>query len=177
MVPEAVAIDVKNRSHTITADVELAASDGGSGGAAEGVLLAQGSRLGGWAFFVLDGRLRYVHSLAGAEEHRVESDAPVPAGRHLLTCRFAKTDDNAGRVELLVDDEVVAYGDIPHFTPVRFSLTGHGVTCGRSASLPVCDDYAPPFPFTGVLHRVVVEVEGQPEVDVEGEAEVAIATQ
>jgi arylsulfatase len=171
MVPEAVGVDVKNRSHSITAEVELADER------AAGVLLAQGSFLGGWALFMTDGCLRYVHALAGAEEHQVAAPTPVPAGRHRVGYRFTKTAEHAGRVDLCVDGAVVASGDVPRFTPVRFSLTGHGLTCGRSGSLPVCDDYTPPFAFTGRLHQVVVEVDGAPQLDANAEAEVTIATQ
>jgi arylsulfatase len=171
MVPEAVAVDVKNRSHTITAAVDLGDAP------AEGVLLALGSRLGGWAFFMTAGCLRYVHALAGAEEHRVEADRPVGPGTHAVACRFTKTAEHAGRVDLLVDGDVVASGHVPHLTPVRFSITGHGLTCGRSGPLPVCDDYEPPFAFTGGLREVVVEVDGVAQVDPQGEAEVAILSQ
>ncbi len=38
-------------------------------------------------------------------------------------------------------------------------------------------DYDGPFPFTGTIHRVVVEVDGPPYRDPEGEAAAAVATQ
>ena len=59
-------------------------------------------------------------------------------------------------------------------TPIRFSLTGAGLWCGRGGNLAVCDDYTGPFPWTGALQRVVVEVEGPPHVDAAGAAEVAL---
>jgi len=43
-VPESVAVDVKNRSHTITARATIPA------GGAQGVRLAHGSRFGGYSF-------------------------------------------------------------------------------------------------------------------------------
>src|SRR5205807_3695988 len=54
-VPEAVAANVRNRSHDVTAHVTIS-----DDGAAEGVLIAQGSVLGGWSLYVLDGRLHYL---------------------------------------------------------------------------------------------------------------------
>jgi arylsulfatase len=51
------------------------------------------------------------------------------------------------------------------------------LTCGYSGELPVCDDYRAPFRFTGSIERVVVEVEGEPFLDPEGEAQVAVETQ
>jgi arylsulfatase len=167
MVPEVAAVNVKNRSHTVTADVDV------PGDAARGVVLTQGSVLGGWSLFVLDGRLHYVHNLAGFESHHVEAPTPLPSGRHTLGFRFDKTGEHRG-----TDDVPVATGDIPRFTPNRFSLTGAGLTCGYSGELPVTDAYAPPFTFNGTFHGpVVVEVDGPEFLDPDAEAEIAITTQ
>lgn len=170
-VPEVAAANVKNRSHTITAEVEV-----GEAGA-EGVLLALGSLLGGFTLFVRDGRLRYVHNFVGMEFQRIEAETPVPAGARTLGFRFQKTGEHQGVGALLVDGSVVGRGEIPRFTPRRFSITGAGLTCGYDGGLVVCDDYAGPFRFTGRLHRVIVEVDGPPFVDPDAEAEIAIATQ
>jgi arylsulfatase len=171
MVPEAVAVNVRNRSHTITAEVEVPA------GGAEGVLVAQGSLLGGWSFYVKDGELRYVHNLAGLEAHRIVAPARLAPGPHTLAFRFARTGEHQGTGTLAIDGTVVGAGELPRFTPTRFSLTGAGLTCGRDPGLPVTDDYAAPFAFTGTLRQVVVEVTGAPYRDPEGEAAVAVTTQ
>lgn len=170
-VPEMAAVNVKNRSHMITADVDLGS------GPAHGVLLSQGSVLGGWCFYVLEGKLRYVHNLASTVLHYVTSDEVIDPGRHSLAFRFDKTGEHRGTGSVLVDGRVVGQGDIPRFTPVRFSLTGAGLTCGYSGGLPVTSDFAAPFRFTGVIHSVTVNVEGEAFVDPEGEAEAAIITQ
>ena len=172
-VPEAVAVNVKNRTHVVTAEVFV--PDGG----AEGVVISQGSLLGGWVLFVRDGRLTYIHNLCNWEHHRVEADSALRAGRHTVTFRFDKTGEHQGRGSLLVDGEVVGAGDIPHFTPNRFALAGAGLSVGRDASgLAVSDDYVAPFPFTGeIIGEVVVEVDGPPFVDPELEAEIAVTTQ
>lgn len=170
-VPESVAVNVKNRSHTISAEVELAA------GGAEGVLAAQGSVLGGWSFHLVDGRLRYEHNLATLERQRLEAKLSLGAGAHVLAFRFTRTGEHRGRGALLVDGAVVAEAEIPRFTPGRFSLTGAGLTCGYATGFPPSDDYRAPFRFTGTLRRVVIEVEGPELVDPEAEAEAAIASQ
>jgi arylsulfatase len=170
-VPEVVAANVRNRSHTIAAEVELPEAP------AEGILLAQGSGLGGYALFMLEGRLHYVHNLCALEEHRISSPAPVPPGTHTLAFRFSKTGEHQGTGELLVDGEVVARGEIPRFTRTRFSLTGDGLSCGEHHGLPVCDDYRPPFRFTGRLLRAVIEVEGPAYVDATAEADLSIKSQ
>ena len=172
-VPEVAAVNVKNRSHRVSAVIDV--PDGG----AEGVLISQGSLLGGWALYLLDGVLRYVHNLSGWQEHRVGAERPVPPGRHTVVFQFDKTGEHQGRGTLWVDGEVVGAGDIPRFTPNRFALAGAGLSVGRDASgLAVCDDYVAPFPFSGdIVGEVVVEVDGDAFVDPEAEAEHAITTQ
>jgi hypothetical protein len=170
-VPEEAAVNVRNRSHRITAEVEV------PGGGAEGILLAQGSALGGYALFVLDGRLYYVHNFVGLEVHRITSSTDLPAGRHTLGFRFDKTGEHQGRGTLLVDGDEVGAGDIPRFTPSRFSITDAGLSCGYDFAMPVVDDYRAPFRFTGRLHRVIVDVDGEPFVDAEAEADLALRAQ
>jgi arylsulfatase A-like enzyme len=167
-VPEVVAPNVRNRSHTITAEVELPG---------EGVLLAQGSGLGGWCFSITGGRLTYTHNIGGIEQHDVVADVPLPHGRHALTFRFERTGEHRGTGLLLVDGVEAARAELPRFTPGRFSLTGAGVTCGYSGNLPVAMSTVPPSTFTGAIHRVVVQVEGDTFVDAAAEAEAAMASQ
>jgi len=184
-VPEAVAVNVKNRTHAITALVEVPAdgADGANGAdgpnRADGVLISQGSLLGGWVLFVVNGQLRYVHSLCGWEEHRIEASRPLTPGRHTVVFRFERTAEHQGRGSLYIDGEPVGAGEIPRFTPNRFALAGAGLTVGRDGSgLAVCDDYEAPFPFNGgIIGDVVVEVDGEPFVDPVAEAHIAIATQ
>ena len=128
------------------------------------------------AFFVIGGRLTYVHNFVALAEHRVQAAAPLTSGPHQLQMRYTKTGDHRGTIELLVDGNVAANGEVPRFTPTRFSLVGQGLTCGYSVDCPVCDDYTAPFEHHA-LERVVVAVDGEPFLDPEGEAEVAITTQ
>jgi arylsulfatase len=170
-VPEVAGVNVRNRSHVITAEVEPVAAE------VSGVLMAQGSLLGGWSLYVHGRRLCYVHAYVGLETHRIVSSVEVPRDARLLRFRFTRTGEHCGRGALFIDDRTVGEAEIPRFTPTRFSLTGAGLTCGRGNELAVSDDYRGPFPFTGRLRRVVIEVAGPPFRDPEGEARVAIATQ
>jgi hypothetical protein len=170
-VPESVAVNVRGRPHTITAhltvdpDVEVL----------EGVLAVQGSVLGGWSFHLLrDGRLCYVHNLAGWRTYRVDAEiAPLAPGDHTLAFRFDGPD--AG---LLVDGEVVATGTVDRTAWSRFSLTGAGLTAGWAPDLsPADEDYRGRFAFTGTLHRVDIDVAGDPQVDRVQEAQDALSAQ
>ncbi len=170
-VPEVSAVNVRNRSHTITADVEIPPAG------AEGILLAQGSGLGGYALYVKDARLHYVHNFCAMTEHRVSSSAELVPGAHTLAFRFEKTGEHQGTGTLLIDGQPAGDVRIDPFTRTRFSITDDGISCGHHTGLPVCKDYRAPFRFTGTLRRVVVEVEGPEFIDPKTEAEIAITSQ
>jgi arylsulfatase len=78
---------------------------------------------------------------------------------------------------LLVDGTEVGAGDIPFFTPVRFSITGAGLTVGNELGPAISDDYAAPFPFNGTLHRVTVSVDGAVTRHPEAEFEAIMSEQ
>ncbi|HEV3280447.1 MAG TPA: arylsulfatase [Acidimicrobiales bacterium] len=155
-VPESVAANVKNRSHTI--EVELSVPDDG---AIEGVLLAQGSVLGGFSLHLRDGCPRYVHNLYGKERHVIAATDPVLPGRHLILFRFERHNNAGGSATLVVDGTDVAKGSIPVFTVAAFSATGAGMTCGYELGPAVGDDYEAPYPCTCTIHRVTVTLSEQ----------------
>jgi arylsulfatase A-like enzyme len=171
MVPEESVIAVHDRSHSITADAVV--PEGG----AEGVLLALGNLTGGFTFFVQHGRLAYVHNFVGKTWTRIDSAAPIAPGPRMLAFRFTRTDANRGIAALLIDGEEVGVGEIARFTPVRWNLTGAGLTCGADPGLAVCDDYEAPFAYAGTLRRVVVEVTGDQKSDPKASADIAVARQ
>ena len=84
-IPERQAAMLKNRSHTITAHVEIPA------GGAEGVLLQQGGRFGGYAFGLKNNMLHYVHNYLGVARYVISSDRVVAPGAHTLAFAFEKT--------------------------------------------------------------------------------------
>ena len=161
---EYTAVNLKNRSHTITAEVEI--PDGG----AAGVLLAHGSWFSGYSLYVKDARLVYVHTPMGLAEHRIVSTEPIPTGRQTLRFRFTRTGEHRGRGELFVGDRPVGAGEIPRTVPHVTETSGEGLCCGYDSGLPVTDDYVAPFRFTGRIAQVVVELDDAPAPD--GEAQV-----
>ena len=170
-VPEVSAVNVKRRWHKVSAELEIPQQR-----LPEGTLISQGSALGGWALYLVGGALRFVHSLLGREETNVEAKLALEAGRHVVWM-ICEPDGESGRVRLGVDNDELASGVIPVLTPVRFSLTGAGLTCGYSGMLPVSRSIAGPFPLEAPLAHVSVEVAGPEYVDPAGEAWVALITQ
>jgi arylsulfatase A-like enzyme len=172
VVPESVAVNVRNRPHSIVAEVDIPA-----GVPAHGVVCAMGNALGGWVLYAFDGTLRYVHNLGGRERHRIVSNTQIPSGPHRLGVRYEKTGDFQGRGTLLLDGKPVGDGDIPFFTPVRFSITGAGLSAGYEIGPAISDEYEAPFPWNATLHRVVIEVDGEQHRDPEAEFEAIMSEQ
>ncbi|UCG22714.1 MAG: hypothetical protein JSW55_11065, partial [Chloroflexota bacterium] len=79
----ASASKLYNRPHSITVDVVIPEEG------AEGVLVTQGSRNSGYALFLKDGHLHYIHIAMDhcAEKNRVSSEL-APAGGPLVGCNI-----------------------------------------------------------------------------------------
>jgi arylsulfatase len=162
MVPANAGPQVLNRPHSITADVEIPA------GGAEGVLLAAGDVQGGFSFFVQGGKLHYIYNYVGSAFAHIESQAPVPVGRHKLRFEFEVTGQPdiahgkgaPGCGQLYIDGKLVGQGDIALTMPLTIGLAG-GMVCGADPGSPVWDKYKPPFRFTGRLYSTTVEVSGE----------------
>jgi arylsulfatase len=120
-----------------------------------------------------------VHNLAGWREYRVAAPLPrLEPGAHRLAFRFTPGAGGPATGELLVDEEVIGAGEIKRHAWSRLSLTGHGLTVGYAAALSPADrDYTSPFPFSGRLDRVEIDVGGAAFVDPEAEAADVIAIQ
>ncbi len=177
-VPPNAAANVLNRSHSITADVEI--PEGG----AEGVLASAGGVDGGYTFYVQDGKLRYAYSYVGRDIYRVESHDGLAPGRRSLRYEFEATGDPdiahgkgaPGRGQLYIDDELVGQVEMPVTTPITLGLAG-GISCGEDPGAPVIPDYEPPYAFTGTVHRVTVDVSGDVIKDEAAEMRAVMARQ
>ena len=160
MVQEAAAINVKNRTHRVRADIELGSP------ADHGTIVAQGTRFGGWCFFVQDGRLHTVHNDVGRAEYGHSSASTVPVGRRInVGFDFTKTGEHAGEVILLIDGVAVAGGAVPHTVPTRYEIGSGSLRIGDDAGVSVTARYEAPHRFTGTLHFVDIEVEGPEDFD------------
>jgi hypothetical protein len=180
-VPEAQAVNIRNRSYTIGVLADLPAP-GAPATPAAGVLFAHGSRFGGHALYVKGGRLRYVYNFVGAEQMVVATE-DVPAGQNLiLSASFDKDGETApgratGILSLYYGDQKVGEGRI-RTQPGKFSIAGEGLCVGRDSGEPVTDDYPGRAPWRfagGTIKRVVVDVSGEPYVDLEQEAAAMLA--
>jgi arylsulfatase len=176
-VDEAAAVDIRCRSHQITVDIDLDdRPDDGSGGH-QGVLVSQGSGYGGWALWLADGRLHWAHNFVSLEESRIATERRLAPGPHTVGVRYVHGPGPGGEATLVVDGEPAGSVTVPRFTVTRWSICGDGLTVGYSLALPVVADYTSPFRSTARIGRVVVDVDGQPTVDVEARVEQSMRAQ
>ena len=171
MIPEACAPETQNRTHTITATVEV--GDAG----ASGVLASQGSGLGGWVLFCDGDTVTWHLNVSSKKLTTVSGNANLSPGRHVIELAFQKTTELRGTAQLSCDGAVVAAGEIAYNHATRISMTGAGLSVGRADPYPVTADPAAGRPFSGAVDTVVVSIEGPSGIDVVADLEQAIAGQ
>ena len=154
-IPVVAAPRVLNRSHRITAEVEIPP------GGAEGVLLCLGTEFGGWSLFVKDGKLVYAHNLLKLQEFDLESATDVPPGKATLEYEFTRTGENVGTGRLYINGKRAGELAGIKTAPIDYAAAAEGLQVGRNWGTPVSHDYEAPFEFTGRLRKVVLEVKQQ----------------
>jgi arylsulfatase len=155
-VPRANTPNFRNRSFSLTADVEIPPTG------AEGVLLALGGRFAGFSFFVQHNRPQFVYNFFGLERYSIVATEAAPKGPVKLRVDFTSTGDSKGTAALFINDRKVGEGAIPRTVPITFGLS-EGLTAGRDPSTPVTESYQSPFAFTGKLKKVVMELKENPK--------------
>ena len=149
-VPEGSAPSVKNRSFSITADAEIPA------GGAEGVLVTEGGRFGGYTFFVQGGRLHFVYNYLNKAHYAIDSSEPLPQGKVTLRFDFAYDGGGMGKGglgSLFVNGKKAGEGRIEKTVRLIFSLD-ESFDVGEDTGTPASESYRVPFRFTGNLQRV-----------------------
>src|SRR4029077_989693 len=134
---ENVFINVKNRSHTITADVEIPS------GGANGVILAQAGRFGGWSLYMKDGKPTYTYNFVGLQRFNVTATSALPAGKATIRYEFESDGPGMGKGgvgTILVNGQKVAEGRIEHTQCCAFSAD-EGADVGMDDGTPVTEDY------------------------------------
>ncbi len=134
---EDIVLNVKNKSHSVTAQVVV--PDAG----AAGVIIAQGGLFGGWSLYIHDGRLTYCYNLLGLQYFKVAGAQAIPAGEHQLRMEFSYDGGGLGKggtVTLYVDGAKTGEGRIERTQPTIFSLDDK-TDVGTDLCTPVSDDY------------------------------------
>ena len=148
-------INVKNRSHTITAEVDIPRGGG------EGVILAQGGRYAGWSLYMKRGKLSYVHNWVGKERYTITARRKLRTGKATIRYEFAyEGGEKAGKGgigTLFVNGKKVAEGRIANTVPYIFSAD-ETTDVGLDRSTPVTEAYRErDNKFNGEIEKVTVE--------------------
>lgn len=151
---ENVFINMKNRSHVITADIEVPQQG------ANGVLLAQAGRFGGWSLYVQDGKPTYTYNWLGLHRDTVAATEALSPGK--ATIRFEFAYDGAGPGKggsgtLFINDKQVGAGRIERTQCCVFSAD-EGADVGADEGTPVTEAYKVPFKFNGRIRKVTIEL-------------------
>jgi arylsulfatase A-like enzyme len=150
---------IKNKSHAITAQIEV--PEGGG----EGVIVAQGGAYAGWSLYLHEGRPAYCYNFLGLQRFKIYGEEPVPAGEHQVRMEFAYDGGGLGKggdVTLYVDGDKVGEGRVEHTVAMVFSAD-ETTDLGRDSATPVSDDHGYDNAFTGRVRWVRLDIDDAAE--------------
>ena len=148
-------VSIKNKSFSVTADVDVPESG------ANGVIIAQGGRFGGWAVYAKDGHAKFVYNVLGIHEFATEADEPISAGHHQVRVEFAYDGGGlakGGDVTIYYDGTAVGTGRVGATQPMIFSAD-ETTDIGYESGTTVTADYtAHGSRFSGKIHWVQIDL-------------------
>jgi arylsulfatase len=160
---ENVVLNIKNKSHAVTAQLQV--PEGG----VEGVIVSQGGEFAGWSLYVKDGRPKYCYNLFGLQRFYVEGETELPPGARQVRMEFAYDGGGLGKggaVSLYVDGRKIGDGRLEATVPMMFSADE---TCdvGSDTASAVSDDYtSEDSRFNGTIEWVQIDIaEAAEDVD------------
>lgn len=136
-------------SRTWNMDAEVDMPDPKAGG----VLVARGSQNSGFSWYVKDSKLVFDYNYF-TDHHVVRSVKQVPPGKNILSARFLR-DGNKGTITLLINGQECGSMELTSLVRIMGSI---GMDIGRDALSPVTDDYDAPFPFSGTIHKLEIDL-------------------
>jgi len=153
---ENVFLNIKNRSKTITAEIEVPQ------GGAHGAIIVQGGRFGGWGVYVNNGVPAYDYNFLGLQRFTVAAKEKLKPGKATIQFDFAYDGGGLGKGgmgTLYVNEKKVAEGRIAHTQPMIFSAD-ETADVGIDLATPVVEAIGAESKsrFTGRIRKVMVEV-------------------
>ena len=147
-------VSIKNRSFSVTAEIDV--PDAG----ANGVIIAQGGRFGGWTVYFKDGKAKFVYNVLGIHEYATAADTAISTGTHQVRMEFAYDGGGpakGGDVTLYYDGTAVGSGRVEHTHPMIFSAD-ETTDIGQETGTTVTPDYtAKDSRFTGKINWVQLD--------------------
>ncbi|MFK5856866.1 MAG: arylsulfatase [Bacteroidota bacterium] len=150
-------INIKNKSFSITAELNIP-KDG-----ANGVILSQGGRFGGWSVYLIDGKPEFTYNFLGLDRYVISGSEKLPEGDVTVKFDFVYDGDGLGKggtTTIYVDGKAVADGRVDKTQPNIFSAD-ETADVGLDNQTPVAlgIGYGPEETnFTGIIDKVIVEI-------------------
>jgi arylsulfatase len=175
-VPDSAAPNILNKSYAITAEVEIPK------GGAEGMIVTEGGRFGGYGLFlskgvagIRSGKPVFLYNLLNLKR-TIWSGPALDAGKHTIVFDFKSDGPDLGKGGtgvLYVDGKEVDRKSVEHTTPVTFA-EDESFDVGQDTRTGVAMlqyRYDPPFKFTGKINKLTFKLEPGPKVPPESKAE------
>jgi arylsulfatase A-like enzyme len=153
-IPEPSAADTKNKSHTITASIEVPQAG------ADGVLVAEGGAAGGYTLYIKDGKPVYEYNYFAHERYRITSSETLSPGPALIRVDFKYDGGGIGKggtTTLFINDKKVGEGRIEKTCLSRFGAESFDV--GMDNGSPVSEAYESPFAYAGTIKKVTINIQ------------------
>ena len=155
---ENCVLNLKNKSHSVTAEIEVPAKG------AEGVIISQGANIGGWSLYAKDGKLKYCYNWGG-HKHFIIDGGTLPAGAHQVRMEFAYAGGGlgkGGKASLFIDGKQTGEGDIGATLAIVFSADD-GCDVGEDSGSPVSPEYTSRGNrFNGTVKGVLLAITEDP---------------
>jgi arylsulfatase len=154
---ENTAINTKNKSHSVTAEIEIP-----SPGNAKGVIAAHGGHMGGWSLYAHEGKLKYHYNFLGLLRFEVVAGSKLPTGKHQARMEFTYDGGGLGKgaaIALYVDGAKVGQGRVARTHAFLFSMD-ETMDVGCDVGEPVSTDYGPnDNAFSGKVKWVQIDID------------------
>jgi arylsulfatase len=123
------------------------------------VILAEGGKSAGFAFYVQNGKLVYHYNYFERKRTNLVSNIALPTGKSTVTLEFAYDGGGLGKggeAKIAINGKEVGRARIDDTVAGRFGIDTFGI--GSDTGSPVTNTYKPPFRFTGTIERVDIEL-------------------
>jgi arylsulfatase len=149
-------VNIKNKSHSVTAEVEVPERG------ASGVIVAQGGSIGGWALYAHEGRLKYCYNLLGLRRFYVETNggSEITSGQHQVRMEFNYDGGGlakGGTVSLYLDGDKRGEGRVDATAAMIFSADDT-LDVGEEGGSVVTEDYGHDNAFSGSVNWVQLDL-------------------
>ncbi len=146
-----IFIDLRNKSYTITAEVEIDKK-------ANGVIVCQGGRFGGLSIYMKDGKPTFSYNYLGLQTETIMAKKALKAGKYTIVYDFKYDGGGPGKGgtgTITANGVKIAEGKLTRTQPGIFSvddLADVGVDDGTPVG-----GYESPFRFKGKIYKVTIE--------------------